>query len=331
MARRLLASLGMVVVGLSGCATPTPAPEPRAGLSDNAPRYTDSHRGLELRVWLAEDDANLGAALADLETLPTGGGDIGAWRDAGLRVLRVRSSDLEGLRRRIVAGGSLQSRWVGQPSASVRLVQGPGHPDLGAVRAGHAVLPLDRGSVDFMGRAWVLPEPSGGVISARLAVELELRARPAGPGSAFGSILEGSEGAEITLLELAATLSEGEALLVLAEDPEVDWARIRGAPARRERVPIRIPGREALAGPDGSQAPVDRPDEGAEPGQTGVGGGAGALPGARAEEERSGPLEPVLPTLGALLLPPLPGPARGQERRAVLVLVPHLPGAAAGE
>lgn len=329
MARRVLASLAMTALSLPGCATPLPEPASRADFSDNAPRYTEAHRGLELRVWLAEDDANLGAALADLETVP-GGEAARVWRDAGLRVLRVNSDDLEGLRRRIIAGGSLQSRWVGQPSASVRLVQGPGHPDLPAVRAGDAVLPLDRGSVDFAGRAWVLPEPSGSVISARLAVELELRARPAGPGSAFGAILEGSEGAEVILLQFAATLSVGEALLVLAEDPEVEWARMGGGAVRRERAPIRVPGREAPAGPDGSGAPLERADEGVEAGPARVGGGAVALPGERAGDEFSGPLEPALPTLGSLLLPPLPGPARGQERRAVLVLVPHLPVAADG-
>lgn len=282
-----------------------------------------------MRVWLAEDDANLGAALADLETLPAGD-EVAAWRDAGLRVLRVKSSDLEGLRRRIVAGGSLQSRWVGQPSAAVRLVQGPAHQDLAAVRAGSAVMPLDRGSVECAGRAWLLPEPAGGAISARLAVELELRARTAGAGSAFGAILEGSEADEIPLLGFAATLSAGEALIVLAEDPGVEWARVPGGSVPRERAPIRVPGREKPAGPEGAGADLDHPDEGEESVRTDA--PAVRTPGAavRTEAPQTGPSEPPLPTLGELLLPALPGPARGQERRAVLVLVPHLPGPAEG-
>ncbi|MEM7755472.1 MAG: hypothetical protein AAF297_07525 [Planctomycetota bacterium] len=308
-----------------------------AGEGERNDSLRQGHRGLEVRVWLAENDTELEQALAELDSTSPPIND--AWARAGLQLRVLPIASLETLRSKLVTTGVRQSRWIGQPPTPVRLVQGPAHDAFDLVRTGAIPRPLDAGSAEAFARAWVMPlrttDPLGRGLTPALAVELNITHRRATKPDPFGVALAERATPPRRLLSHAATLGPGQALLVIPHDPDA-----RDAPARTDRAhrdSIRVPSPPQPAGPNPDRASTpetktrSEPDtdnstrsskQAASPSPTLSPSAADAF-----EDSVQGPRPPPIPTLGELVLPTLPGPTRASTRRPVLVLVPRLPDA----
>ena len=322
------AAAGVVVAGIAGCApTPTPTREtPPADPEDidQPPRQT----GLEVRVWLADDADPLDALIADLEA--GAGGDAepiaGAWRRAGLRCFIVPVGRLPEFRGRVVSDAARQTRWIGQPAEPINVVSGPRHAAFDLVRTGETARPLDRGVPELVARAWVMPvrtpDTRNESIEPRLALEIAVRHDATPPSAPFVDLAPRRPPEQ--LLRLAASLPADRALLLLAADPDAVAASPGAprAPARRPTAPPVIAPNVTPrpAGPDQPEPPVPAADLdlAATPATP-------ASPNRDPGNELAGPGVPRVPTLGELLLPELPGPARWLRRRPILVFVPRVP------
>lgn len=317
--RALIASLA----ALPAC-TPAPntAADARANTRANEARPSaepralrESHRGLEVRVWLAENDAELTAALDGLTPLDTA--DAERWAASGLALKRLPVDRVPAVRDRVVRGAVRQSRWIGQPPEAVRLIESPTHDPVDAVRVAGVPVPLDRGRAELHVRAWSMPRRTETGIEPTLAVELAVAHRRATAADPFAVAVRPPDPTAV-LLDAAVTLRPGEALLLAHFDP----ADAPAAPRLdRAASAVRVPPRDAVAGPR-TERTSPEPDAAAP--ETLAQTPADTL----AENEpidAPRPPPPRPPTLGELLIPDLPGPLRGSTRRPVLVLVPRLP------
>jgi len=306
------AFVSVVFAGLAGACSPevvSTLAEQSPGAS--GPVLRDTHLGLEMRVWLAEDDTKLAEAIDGLSGAAPPLSE--PWSRSGLRLFSVPVDQLTSIREAIVGGAARQSRWIGQPSDPLRIVQGPEHAPLDLVRTSFGYGPLDRGVPELTARAWIMPLASDAGVAPSLAIELGVTHRMVADRDVFRTALGEHESVTRSLLTFADTLGADEALVLLAYAD--DDATSAPPPTRPGRAPpLRAPSlNETGPRPGGS------PAEGTPTIQTDTAWNVEGL-----ESTEIGPAPPRAPTLGELLMPTLPGPARGQNRKPVLVLIPRL-------
>jgi len=268
--------------GGDGVPRPLGTIEPAGWIGDN---------GLELRRWTINPAKHApGPELFTYEPRPVAASPevLAAWRRAGLRVLSVPTVELDALRGNLKAIGATETEWLGEQPRWSPLAQGP----IAASRLDY--VGPDGG--DFLNnerprlliRCWAqTAEDDAGqpitVLRAEIAAQM---ARESSAWNLAASAWGGAEGRVHETMTLRTRMREGDALVIIAERPDVSWAAQSAVP------PGEVPP-EARTEPLG---PSTNPD---------------------------GPQDPfVTPTLGELLLTQgNPGSAAGT--RTVLALVPR--------
>jgi len=331
--------LGALLAGCAGREAPTrdgavaPAPEP-------APAAAFGPRGLEVQVWIVDDlGGQVAGVLAELEE-PAGvidSADARRWRDSGLRVVGVPADRVEELRGRLRLAAPVRREWVGQVLAWRPVALGP---ELVRERVTTATGPLwvDSGRLRLMTRAWAAPRVRAGQAPAselRLEfvpqlvlpggaqtlaeIESRLRGELPTPGE-DGPVLEG--------LALSVAVGAGEALIIVGEAPDADWAeQARLAAIALEPAPDDSTGPHASEGVPGTpeeggwRAPGPAPSRVADPWEAVAGGvGPGAPEGRTLGESMlSGRLATRVEEVGE-------GRVLRPRRRALIVLIPRAGG-----
>ncbi len=320
-----------------------PGAEP-VGELVQAPRVS---RGLEIEVWAIEDrGGDLARALERYEEPApfVSPGAARRWRASGFRLVSVPAGDLDRLR------GSLS---LVAPVREESLMEARHWRPLarGARLGGETVLtadgpaPRNDGWARLLARAWAAPSVSPGretqatlrlelvpqIVEPAMADSLEnIEARLRGQARFIGD-----DGPVLMNLMLSVLLQEGQALLVVGEDPAADWS------ALAQTAPV-IPG---AADPNEGAGDEDRLGPGVpelvEPiDDTSIGVMEQRVrrPGRvtrSAASQPTGPGAPERRTLGEAILVGRLGlgteEVRGASvlragRRAVIVLAPHVSG-----
>ncbi len=182
--RRRRVAIPLVALALGVGCRPTPdappLPPPEALLDPATPAIMGAGNGLEMRVWVTQDqDDLLAEAIERYEALPTPMLDPvrRAWRASGLRVIAMPTGDLGELRERIRVIGPEQRDWFGQSPDWSEAIRGR------EVRAGtpielaDGVMKSPAGRLRVLMRCWTAPGASmtDPAMHLELAVQLERR------------------------------------------------------------------------------------------------------------------------------------------------------------
>lgn len=270
---------------LSGCAAPSPSPEPVQLIEPLpiAPRAIGSLGGLEAYLWITEPGtAPAIEAVLDRGTLV---------RDEnGLRTFELELLDVSRLRAAVRFAEAGQEAWLGQVPRWTVLIPGPVLDDREWISISGEPAPKSDGRLGLVVRAWTLPSPSG----PRLQLEL----MPAVQGVAGF--------APMRTAVWSGTLDPGRAWVIAGEayvEPPPDAAPLpQGSDVGPDPDPVDDSGADQGSDPD-TQVPIDEPS---------------ADPSPQTASESDGPPAAELPTPGELLM-------QRQAGRVLLVLVPRLP------
>lgn len=367
----------LMVGGLpAGCGGPAGASAEKSPEAAGLNREAAGRVGVEVSVYTVETSdcvaAVLGPAAGIEPATQTPGSALEAWHGSGLRVVRIPASKVAEVVDALEAGGMGGAGGVGgrqvtrqtlRPGAAwVEAVREEGSAEARVVALHDSRFRASRGWLRLLARCW--PEPSvaeegGGVhgtAEMRMRIELVPQAAEAPGGGGGGGVGEGggdawarsitpatttssAEEQGLVIRRLLATfvMKPGEALAVVYESPDTDWARASTG-AMSPEGEGNGPGKSTEPGggvPSGAGLQADpAPAALGEVRRGGArrtdGGGAAPEPGAsgatgRIEGQPSGavlgPAEVFrVPLLGELLLGTGPDPS---SRRRVVLLVPR--------
>lgn len=172
--------LGCTPLGCAPTADNGLSPAPDLLLDPARPAIMGASNGLEMRVWVTQDqDDLLAGAIERYEALPTPMPDSvrSAWRASGLRVIAVPTRELTKLREQIRVIGPEQRDWFGQSPDWSEAIRGR------EVRAGtpielaDGVMKSPAGRLRVLMRCWTAPGEAvtDPAMHLELAVQLERR------------------------------------------------------------------------------------------------------------------------------------------------------------
>ena len=248
------AALCVLFAATPGCAR-RPG-NPALSRTTTRPAVRGADRGLEIWSWAvsdprrqlpvdSSDPARPGPALlirddkTDIESLlwpylarpvPIPDAVRDRWRASGLRAIAVPAADLDRLLNASRLVGTVQRQWLGEVPAWTDAALGPALHEPRTIAVGDGDSTLEPGRLRLLVRAWTVPvERDSGIPAAGLHVELAPRLDPFVPerermmAAAAGE----PQTPPHTFPTLAATLTlaQGEALVIVPDAPDVDWAR----------------------------------------------------------------------------------------------------------
>ena len=312
--------------------------------------------GLELHWWLAQDsEADLARVLAPYAN---SGDQIISddlrerLRLSGLRVVAVPQSELFVVHQIAAPRADWRRRWLGQETEwsellrARRVQQGVRSMVYGSEQR------LPGGVLRLVGRGWMQPasvvRDGASVIDAVMHIELGVQVEQPRPEDArsnrfliptadFNTPLA-DLGPFVEELGLKLSLPRGYALVLTADDPEMDWSSVEVI--TRENLIDEIQRRERGRLQDGPRAqasetaprfgPAAGPPSGSEPVDVATGGDADVLSIFETLDapmpslvDLYGPPAARVPSLGQLLLESQDN--LGRPMRAVVILIPRLP------
>ncbi|MDX2146843.1 MAG: hypothetical protein SFZ23_04915 [Planctomycetota bacterium] len=199
----------------------------------------------------------------------------GLWREHGLRLLSLPAEDARRLETAFARVGPMQRQALGQLPAWTPAIVGPAWGERRSIRVADGVVDVGAGRMRLLLRCWLeatfeaSPDAAGGLPVANLPrtvlrVELlpqqqDVASRKSDPASVLLERLERDsastpldQGLNFERLYATFTLNNAEAIVIVPEAPEVDWARERerAAAARPESpagtgevgpVPVYVP------------------------------------------------------------------------------------------
>lgn len=263
-----LCALTGALLGLSACAGGSggQAPEPTPAEQFSAPVVRGADAGLEARLWVVENLSGvLAGALRDYP--PPAGADaaeLDTWKRNGFRVLEVPLDDLEPVLATLPTIGPRHREWLGLLPEWVEVVKGAQLASPQTAKLDSGPVTLGPGRLRLVARCWTTPAltPARGDQTATPAALLHIEVMPEllGPKrpdrDEMARLLDttitpraGVRGMAFDRLRLGITASGGSAVIIVPEDPDVDWrADAEGRPesgldpdAARDVVGPRIP------------------------------------------------------------------------------------------
>ena len=233
-----------LVAGLSACSSTAPRdpgdqpgdqPVPFSAQIEADSLAGDRERGLELRVLTVDDSGDrVAQALARYEQ------DQGVlygvmdesvhqrWRDWGLRWVVVPIDELDPVIASQDLTKAVQVRWMGE-FANWRPIIRTGQLGSRPVRIGEPggdVQRILRGRPRLLGRAWTVPEVSEFGTTVKLHLDLGVQIANPPKRDPLGTIKPPTaldEGALIDELRMTLSLDSSHALVLVGEDPAVQW------------------------------------------------------------------------------------------------------------
>lgn len=266
----------------------------RRAMSYAEPAVVGAEAGLEVQVWIVEDDAlGFAYALADHEQRARGvpDGVASVWRANGIRIVPVPLNELDSLRATFRRAGLSERRWHGLAGQWTPVVEGPRLGGRTALALDSGILSLNRGRLRLLGRCWLAPdlqqEPEhedDPFVRAVMRIELLPQHAEQRRRSELDAVLNPDqrppedEGLLFRRFLAELPARKGQAYLLVPEDPRTDWATMLKEDA------------------DDAEDTTD-----------------------------VGPLDPGLPTLGEAMLTSRVAPEDAPTRRMVVVLLPRVP------
>jgi hypothetical protein len=268
----LVAALAALAGGLTGCAGGsghTAAPPTQADAL-SAPVVRGVEAGLEARLWVVENRSGvLAGALRDYPAPAAADpAELETWRRNGFRVLEVPLEDLETVLAGLPTIGPRHREWLGLLPEWVEAVKGAQLAGQQPVRLDSGPVMLGPGGLRLVTRCWTTPAPGpiSGDQAAGPAALLHIEVMPelVGPRRAerdeIARLLDGGvaprsgvRGMAFDRLRLSLTASGGSALVIVPEDPEVDW---RADAEGRPESGLDPDAARALVGPRMPKAPT---------------------------------------------------------------------------
>ncbi|RMH10069.1 MAG: hypothetical protein D6695_12165 [Planctomycetota bacterium] len=235
--RTSLTSL-IVAAGLLACASCTaPTARPDAGLdlsNQPEPVTVGQSYGLEMRLVAVQSEGGAVAlALRRFQSIDTGIDPETTRRlqQSGLRVLAVPLDALTDAFASLRHTGPAQREWLGTMAFWTPIITGPELTDR-YTRLDSGLVPFPPGRFRLLSRCWLVPNLDRarelGIARAALRLELVPQHLPA-ERRRLERLLEPSlenpvnEGQILDRLRLVCDLPEGHALVIVPEDPDVDW------------------------------------------------------------------------------------------------------------
>lgn len=234
---------------------------------------------------------------------PMDASTLAAWQGCGLRVLSVPRAEVEPLRRALNIVGPTEDRWLGQTPPWVPVAHSPQIVRSLTLRMDNGPVSVNAGELRLLLRGWVAPLLSAQSNRAVMQLDMVPDFKPAQAPSQ--SLLDPRETppddspVPFWRLQLHAALTGEVALLVVPEEPDVQWSR------RPDQT--------------GDQSADQPPDRSSEPGSN---SSELLSPGASAKPPL-GPAAPPAPTLGELLLNR--ATLGGRRTRTMLLITADVP------
>lgn len=242
--------VALLVLALAACAAR------RADTNPAAP--SSAAQGLEVAWWVVRQPTDAApprrtigqivAAHALPADLPVDEETLRLWRANGLRLVVVPSAKLDAIRRDLQSVGSTEHQWIAPTGIWKPAFRGTSWESPATLRLDNGPLELSPGALRAMVRGWVVPveppttaqastQPAANTAdsstpAAGLQLELALqhheRRRPVSDLQAALSIDSpktlSDDGLVFWRLALTATLAPGRSYIILAEDPDKEWA-----------------------------------------------------------------------------------------------------------
>ena len=232
-----IAAAVAAVITWSGCAgsnRPQVATEPDTELITPVVRGVEA--GLEARLWVVENRAGvLAGALREFAPPASASpAEIDAWQRHGFRVIEVPLDRLEGVLALLPTIGPRHREWMGLLPEWVEVVKGAQLAAEQPVKMDGGVARLGPGRLRLVTRCWAAPRVGAGAAGpgAVLRVEVmpELTGPRAGEDDALAKLLDptitpkrGVRGIAFDRLRLGVEATGQSALLIVPEDPALDW------------------------------------------------------------------------------------------------------------
>jgi hypothetical protein len=274
--------------------------------------------GLELRSWIVTNNTDAIESAVQpylMQSVPLDAASLDQLRLAGLRLIAIPIDEVLALRSRMPIAGQIGRQWIGEAPAWTNAVTSPRFANGKTVRVSGELAQLRAGSLRLLTRTWTAPSPAGATVRIDLALqhvatrnldprlpslELTLSQRSATSGMVF----------ESTIAQLTA---DGRyAFVIIPEKPETVWTPLSGnadTTNDSEQAPDSDKSQPSGEGPESAEHEAWTPAFTVEPNLI------------------QGPPSMDIPTVGeATLIEPQREPGAGQ-RRAIIVLIPHVPAA----
>jgi hypothetical protein len=248
---------------LAGCATSPSTPPPPRPDSSTTPnqfqRLSDSARdGLEAFWWVVDDaDDVLARRLHELTSLnppadsPTIPAEtIDRLQRLGFRAFVVPAQQALALQAQTPGAGPIQRRWMGQVVNWTVVVRGRERP-ASSIELPDGTLDLPPGRFRILARAWTIPSSSVDAEKPAALLQIDLRPQhedgsrpaesalrptdPTAPPTIESNPIE-AQGVVFDRAALSASLAEGQALILIPEDPAADWNAIDAPSDTRGRI-----------------------------------------------------------------------------------------------
>ncbi len=227
----MLLAAAFVAIGCAGGARgPQAAPEPARMIEPRVPGLTSAEEGLEVIVWTADDtDHRAARALAPLVAAePAVSGTLAEdWQRIGLRLVLVPADQLETLLTACPPVSPLQRQRFGQLPFWTPIVRGPQLPPGTPGPGGRT---LEPGRPRLIARSWIEPDLSTGqrreIVRTEFTLQIEHARRPLLMADPDTERSIADEGAVLGTLLATYAGTGTHALVLIAEDPEIDWAKL---------------------------------------------------------------------------------------------------------
>jgi len=225
------------IAPMAACAPGTSQPARAMPAEDAAASpvvYAD--QGLEIRWWVVSDrHAELGRVLepyASIET-PAPDHELARWERSGIRLVAVPLAELTAVRDDLPKIGATNSQWIGESASWLDALGGPRLARPWTVVLDDSTVELPAGQLRLMVRAWLVPRMTDRGAEAALHVELmpQHRTRLESAESLDEQFLPAPDRYRTRMFEslgLALDAGPDHALLVVPEQPGVEWGDRRG-------------------------------------------------------------------------------------------------------
>ncbi|PHQ81843.1 MAG: hypothetical protein COB69_03550 [Phycisphaera sp.] len=230
-----LAMLLLIVAASVGCTTHSPrlpdGPAPWERPDVKRPVVDGNQQGLELRIWVIEDQDELVADLINTyQSRPTPmlDSDRSAWRASGLMPVTIPIDELTLARGRMKLIGPEQQDWFGVLADWRETVPGRRVAEGSLISLADGQMRTPAGRFRMLTRCWVEPGADGPVMHIELAVQLQdLNRRPTAVDLAIHgapSLVE--QGLVFPELTTSFQMQKDEALVIVPVSPSFDPAEL---------------------------------------------------------------------------------------------------------
>lgn len=334
----VLLSLGVVLVGASGCKAVRKWLSPAEGVELASPDAVSTvneatlsdpqaRRGLEVRMLVVDDtDYDAPRLLRAFDALPASaiGVDVQErWARWGFRVVEIPVDQLDSTLGSLTPVRPVSVQWLGEFGGWRALIRA-GYSEQSLVRVGESSRTIEPGRPRLIARSWIEPMLTDSGRTAVLRLDLGMQIENDNRSSFVllpdqrARTLD-DDGQVIDELLSSLTLRGDHAVVIIGEAPGSDWDELP------EPTPVEVvlDENEASVGPEGSEAESDGVEAEARP---------APRPFASGTAQPLGPRTPALRSLGELMLVAQgsrltrANETRDIPRRVLIVLVPSVRG-----